>query len=273
MSKRDFDAIRAFVHRAFGIALSPAKMPLVKMRLRSIVQRRGLSGAAEYVQRVLGNPDAEAMSELADAITTNHTFFWRESAHFELLQNTILPEIQRRHARQARPTLRLWCAAASTGQEPYTLAAAVRLVLGDQIKRWDTGLLATDLSARALEQARAAVYTREEAGPLPEAYKRAMFQPVGGDDLQVREELRRDVTFRRLNLLTSFRFRQPFDVVFCRNVMIYFDDATKLDLAARIAAVLRPGGYLVVGLSESLGSTPPGLRPVVPAVYQKPERP
>lgn len=272
MSKDDFDAIRAFVHKAFGIALSPAKMPLVKMRLRNIVQSRGLASAREYVSKVLSSPSAEAVSELADAITTNHTFFWRENAHFELLERRLLQEHKDKNKSVIKPSLRIWCAAASTGQEPYTMAAAVRIALGPDLRRWDTGLLATDLSARALAEARVGFYTNAEAAPLPDLYRRTMFEDVEGG-VRVRDDLREDVTYRRLNLLTPFRFKQQFDIVFCRNVMIYFDDPTKLDLAARIAAVIRPGGYLVVGLSESLGTAPVGLKTIAPAVYQKPVGP
>jgi len=268
MSQRDFDAIRGFVHRAFGIALSQSKQPLVRMRLRGIVHGHGLASAREYVDRILANPTSETLSELADAITTNHTFFWRESTHFELLQQRIIPELMARQQHALRPTVRVWCAAASSGQEPYTLAAALRLTLGPDFDRWETGVLATDLSARALERARAGVYTSAEVAPLPDPFRRVMFDPAP-DGYSVRPELRRDVTLRRLNLLTPFHFKQPFDVVFCRNVMIYFDDPTKLDLAARLAEVVRPGGYLVVGLSESLGLALPGLRAVAPAVYQK----
>ena len=268
MSDKDFTAVCEFVHRAFGIALSPAKKPLVRMRLRSVIHGRGLHSVREYLDRVLAQPDTEALSELADAITTNHTFFWREAAHFELLRGRILEEQRKLQERSPRPSMRIWCAAASTGQEPYTLAAAIRLGLGADAKRWDLGVLGTDLSARALEQARLGVYTASEVEPLPSEWRRHMFEPAQGE-LRVKDEVRADVTLRRLNLLAPFRFRQAFDVIFCRNVMIYFDEATRSQLAQRMVEVLRPGGYLIVGLSESLGASPPQLRHIAPAVYQR----
>jgi len=272
MTDKDFTAFCAFVHRAFGIALTPAKKPLVRMRLRSVVAAHGLHSMREYLDQVLARPDTEALSELANAITTNHTFFWRESAHFELLRGRIMDENKRRGERAPRPSLRLWCAAASTGQEPYTLAAAVRLALGADAKRWDVGILGTDLSARALEQAKVGVYTEAEVEPLPAEWRRTMFEPAHGE-LRVKDDLRADVTLRRMNLLAPFRFRQAFDAIYCRNVMIYFDEDTRADLTRRMVEVLRPGGYLVVGLSESLGAAPPNLRHIAPAVYQRGDAP
>ncbi|MCA9515306.1 MAG: protein-glutamate O-methyltransferase CheR [Myxococcales bacterium] len=270
MTRDDFDQIREVVHDSFGISLSTAKFPLVRARLQGILRERRIESASEYIDQFLAKPSAEAMSELADAITTNHTYFWRENAHFTDLLERVIPEWMRKRAetRAVKPSLRIWCAAASTGQEPYTLAALVRLGLGSAFDRWDTGVLATDISARALDVARRGVYSSAEVQPLPERVRRALFDQRGSD-FDVRQDIRSDVLYRRLNLLGEWKFRQNFEVIFARNVMIYFNEETRMHVARALAKDLRPGGTLYVGLSESLGPNPPGLKAVAPAIYRR----
>lgn len=255
LSMTEFEGLKEVIARHVGVAVTPVKIPLLRARLRIPMQRAGVSTFADYVAMLKDGASHEVVSELADAVTTNHTHFWREAAHFEIFEKTVMPAIVAHAKAQRSNTLRVWCAASSTGQEPYTLAALMMQALEGQYASWDAGVLATDISARALTAAEQGHYPSEDIQPLPPVLQRRMFQPVGSGVMGIRPEVAKEVTFRRLNLVSSpFRFKRPFDVIFCRNVMIYFDDQTRLDVVAKLAEVTRPGGYLFVGLAEGLGN-------------------
>jgi chemotaxis protein methyltransferase CheR len=192
----------------------------------------------------------QRLSELVDRMSTNHTYFWREPDHFLWLEQQ-LEDLERRHSADRK--IRIWCAASSRGHEPYTLAAVLRMHFGSRYAQWDAGLLATDISREALDFAERGIYEEEEIDVLPQKYRGAMFQKSSEPGLwSIRPELKKDVTYRRFNLMNPLPFKSKFDMVFCRNVMIYFDHPTKKALVERIHAHLQTPGWLVISLSESI---------------------
>jgi chemotaxis protein methyltransferase CheR len=270
LSPRELKRLSELVHARLGITLTEQKRALILGRLQKVVRDLGLGSFDAYCDYVVADKSGKAMDALANRISTNHTFFWREPVHFEYLAQQVLPQLTERLRKQGTRDLRLWCAASSSGEEPYTLAMILLQHLGKDRPKWKAGLLATDISAKVLDQARAGVYCEERVRALPEVLKTRYLRRAGPDEYQVTDALKAEVTFRRLNLMVErFPFRQPFHVVFLRNVMIYFDRPTREGLIARMAEVMEPGGHLFIGNSESLGPSPAGFRFVRPAVYRR----
>lgn len=258
------ERIMAQVKAIAGINLTEAKRPLVRNRLNKRINQLGCD-LEHYADRVAEDPAERAM--MIDLLTTNHTAFNREIAHFTDLQERLLPAVIARERHAAPPRLRIWCAASSTGEEPYTIARTVAQTLTD-LSRWDAAILATDISHRALEKARAGTYSDEEVGPLSDAEKRQVFERRK-DRWCVRRELRQLLHFAHLNLQAEWPMRGPFDAIFCRNVMIYFDNPTKERLVNRMHELLQPGGTLYVGHTESLNAIRHPHHLLRPSVYIK----
>jgi chemotaxis protein methyltransferase CheR len=270
ISEQEFKNVRDLVYRHFGISLSDQKRALVVGRLMSAIKNRGFSSFSEYLKWVEQDKTLQGLSELVDRISTNHTAFFRESAHFDFLMKTALPEIfsdlQSRNDRD----FRLWCAASSSGEEPYTLQMCLMEYLKDDYRNWSAGLLATDISDRVLSIAKRGVYPAERVKDVPLLLLKTYFKQLPSGDFEVTEAMRKEVLYRRFNLMTEkFPFIKPFHVVFCRNVMIYFDGPTREKLVQRIYDCTVPGGYLFVGHSESLGSIKSNYKYVMPALYRK----
>lgn len=270
LHEHEFRRIRDLVYRETGIHLADQKQGLVFGRLSSIVTRRGLPGFGAYCDWVESDPTGMALGELANAISTNHTYFNREHSHFTFFENRTLPEWTARLRSSHSRDLRIWCAASSTGQEPYTLAMILRRFLGAELAQWDAGLLATDISEKALEAARAGIYDVKDMAALPETLRREYFTPLAGQKVAVKEGLKRDITFRRFNLINEvYPFKKPFHVIFCRNVLIYFDTATKEKIFSNMAMHMASGGYLFLGHTETMGRGHSGFEFIEPAVYRK----
>lgn len=248
----DHAAIATLVYEQAGILLPPAKAQLVYGRLARRVRARGLATFAEYI-RLLQEDGAE-LAQAVDALTTNHTSFFREQHHFDHFVGEYWPALNARLASGGR--VRLWSAACSSGEEPYTLLMAL---LGTErnaardLARRDFRLLATDLSREILATAKAGRYAKDSANGIPAALKASWFDRVG-DDALIRDEIRSLVEFRQLNLLGDWPMRQKFDAIFCRNVMIYFDEPTKARLQSRLADQLADQGFLYIGHSERLSA-------------------
>jgi chemotaxis protein methyltransferase CheR len=265
----DFRFLSGLVRSRFGINLTEQKRSLVVGRLQKLVREQGFADFSAYCRHLRQQAGDRELDDLVNRLSTNHTYFFREPEHFAFMREVVLPEMKARH-REDRD-LRLWCAAAATGEEPYSALITMLEFFGPAYAEWDGGVLATDISARALATARRGVYHRERLDQVPPDLRRRYFAPLPGrSEWQVKQRLRADVTFRRFNLIRNdFPFRKPFDLVFCRNVMIYFDQPTRDRLAARFADFITPGGYLFTGHSESLGQEHPRLRYVRPAVYRR----
>ncbi len=270
MRDSEFDFIRSLVYERSRINLGPDKRQLVSARLGKRLRATNVASLSDYCA-LLQQPDAEQeLGHLIDAISTNHTFFFRESAHFDFLRTKAVPEMLERARTERWARLRVWSAACSSGEEPYSIA----MTLAGTLPTWQWHIDATDISRRVLAKAAAAIYSDEAVQRLPLEMIRTHFQrgfgPQEGNH-RVKPALRDRVSFRHLNLLEGEPpFSEPFQVIFCRNVMIYFDRPTQEELVGRLARRLVPGGYLFVGHSESLTHLRHSLRAIQPAVYQKP---
>lgn len=271
LTDSEFSKFQRFIYDTFGIVLPEAKRDMLANRLRQMLVEQGFGSFDAYYESKLRQPTAKTLDELINRVSTNHTYFYREARHFEHLQREGLPALTAKAKTRggARSEFRMWCAAASTGQEPYGLAIQLREFFGKDYGKWNAGLLATDISERALAAAVRGVYEDEDVEPIPAEVRKRYFRKTH-EGWEVTRELRDDVLYRRFNLMNkSLPFKRPFDVIFCRNVMIYFDNETRRNLVARLAEALYPGGYLYVGLAESLGSNAGRLRLVEPGIYRK----
>jgi chemotaxis protein methyltransferase CheR len=251
LTDAQFNRIRELVREHTGIALSDAKRQLVYGRLARRLRALQLTDFGTYI-KLLERGDPAELEEFTNAVTTNLTSFFREAHHFDYLGREALPAIAARDAGLRR--LRIWCCAASTGEEPYSIAMVLR-ESAPLLNGWDAKLLATDLDSNVLGQGIAGVYTEERFGTVTAARKRSFFDAAKGREegkWRANSELRNLITFKQLNLMGAWPMRGPFDAIFCRNVIIYFDKATQRALFERMARLQRAGDYLFLGHSESL---------------------
>jgi chemotaxis protein methyltransferase CheR len=251
LTDAEFDRLRVLVREHTGIALADSKRQLVYGRLARRLRALKLSSFAEYI-RVLERGEAGEIEEFTNAVTTNLTSFFREPHHFDYFAQTMLPEAVARGA--ARRRLRVWCCAASTGEEPFSIAMVLREAQA-LLAGWDVKLLATDLDSNVLAHARQGVYGRDRFTAVSGKRIAGYFEEVQVDaqeKLAASDELRSLITFKQLNLMHEWPMKGPFDAIFCRNVIIYFDKETQRMLFERMAALQRPGDYLFLGHSESL---------------------
>ncbi len=271
ISHQEFVAIRDLVYSRFGITLSDQKKNLVVSRLQKILRERGYQNFKQYYDTLVADKSDKAISELANQITTNHTFFFRESDHFTFFTQTILPEMTQRHSAKNSNDLRIWCAAASSGEEPYTIIITMLEYFGANYSQWNAGLLCTDISEKALVQAKKAVYEQTRLQGVPQAILQKYFKKEA-DGWAVVDKVRKEAVIRRFNLMNkTLPFKKPFDCIWCRNVMIYFDTETKIELVNRMYNHTVNGGYLLIGHSETLGRDQTKWKYVKPAVYRKEE--
>ena len=259
MTPQDFDYLRKLLKERSGLVLSEDKQYLVESRLLPITRKAGIAGLGALVQKLRG-PGAEALTvEVVEAMTTNESFFFRDKIPFDHFREAMMPALLA--ARAASRKIRIWCAAASTGQEPYSLAICLK-EMQDKIAGWRIEIVATDLSTEVLEKAKAGIYSQFEVQRgLPIQLLVKYFTQVG-DMWQVTPEIRAMVQYRPLNLLHSFSGLGRFDIVFCRNVLIYFDQETKVDVLERIARLTEPDGYLVLGAAETVVGLTDAFRPI-----------
>lgn len=249
MTDVEFDFLRTYLKARSGLALSGEKRYLVESRLGPVCRRFNLATLHDLVNALKGGREAAMEKAVVEAMTTNETFFFRDRAPFDLFRDVLLPEAMARRAAQRR--LRIWCAAASTGQEPYSLAMMLHEA-APRLAGWTVDLVATDLSTEVLERARAGLYSHFEVQRgLPVQLLIKHFEQVG-EQWRIAANLRQMVDFRPLNLLQPFDQLGTFDIVYCRNVLIYFDAATKGDVLARISASLAPDGAVLLGAAETV---------------------
>lgn len=250
LAPAEFSRIAAIMQSDARIALSPAKTTLVCSRLGRRLRACGLNSFRDYLAFVDSN--AEERAAMVVALTTNHTHFFRENHHFEHFRETVVPELRARA--EAGHSVRIWSAGCSSGEEVYSIAMCLlgeRQADGRWVSERDVKILATDIAPHVVAATRRAVYSQATVEPIPAAYRREWLRP-DGEDFAIAADLRQHVTARELNLFGEWPMRHQYDVIFCRNVMIYFDDAAKEELERRFAQILRPGGYLYIGHSERL---------------------
>lgn len=271
LAERLFRQFSRLVYQECGIRLHEGKKALLQARLNKRLRATGISSYEDYYHHITSGEDTPEMVHFLDSISTNLTYFFRESQHFEFLENVALPQLIEMKMKSGIHRLRIWSAGCSTGEEAYGLAMCVLSRLEDPHK-WDFRILATDISTKVLGIAAKGIYAAERIKKVPPQLRRIHFikRRNGNDEgeYEVSGNLKQLISFRRLNLNDRYPFKGPFDCIFCRNVMIYFDKKTQEALVNRLATYLGPGGYLFVGHSESLTGLSHPLVYVKPAVYR-----
>ena len=258
MTLLDYEYLRKLLKERSGLDLSADKQYLVESRLIPLARRAGLGGIGELVQKMKNGSEA-LTTDVVEAMTTNETFFFRDKIPFDHFRETIMPALLAARARERR--IRIWCTAASTGQEPYSLAMVIK-GMGQAVAGYRIDILATDLSSEVLEKAKAGVYSQFEVQRgLPVQMLVKFFDQVG-ETWQLAPELRSMVQFRPLNLLSDFSTLGTFDVVFCRNVLIYFDQENKVAVLNRIGRQMPEDGYLVLGAAETVIGLTDAFKPL-----------
>ncbi|MCW2278329.1 CheR family methyltransferase [Heliophilum fasciatum] len=263
---KGFRQLTEYIKNNYGIHLKDEKKTLVHGRLHQILESKKLNSLGEYYEYILADKTGEAVETLLNKITTNHTFFMREAEHFYFFRDKVLPFLS---STVKSKDLRIWSAACSSGEESYTLAMLIDEFLDKDKPNWDAKILATDISDKVLTIARQGIYSNDRIAPLPLSWKIKYFTKINQENSAVIEAIKREVIYRKFNLMDTFPFRKNFHVIFCRNVMIYFDTPTKEALIRKFYNSLEHGGYLFVGLSESVNRETTQFKYIMPSVYRK----
>jgi chemotaxis protein methyltransferase CheR len=262
----DFEKIRRILYQFSGIRLTHGKEELVRSRLIKRLRALGMTSFRTYLRYINEDRTAEELQIMIDALTTNKTSFFRERQHFEYLRTEILPRLKRRGSE-----VRIWSAGCSSGEEPYSIAMMVKDEW--QLREWfNLRILATDISARMLAKGKVGEYEKESLQEVPPAFLSKYFNLIRSDPVQIYcvcDSIKKMVRFARLNLMDEWPMKGPFDVIFCRNVMIYFDSETQQELVGKFCNLLSPEGYLLVGHSESLIANSCRFKYIQPATYKK----
>lgn len=252
---KDFSYLSQLANDIAGIKLSEAKRELVYGRLSKRLRKLGMNSFDQYCDQLRDKEEGdEEFTNFINCITTNVTSFFRENHHFEFLADELIPELTEKNSNTSQPRLRIWSAGCSSGKEPYSIAITLREAIAD-IDRWDVKILATDLDSNILEVARQGVYPEEKLDEIPSQRRKEWFRAgkgVNAGTIKICDEVHNMITFNQLNLTGEWPLKGIFDAIFCRNVTIYFDKATRIKLLDRFADHLTPNGYLFVGHSESL---------------------
>jgi chemotaxis protein methyltransferase CheR len=267
ITEKEFKELARYIKENYGINLKPEKQSLVNTRLNSVLAQKDFSSFSDYYQYLVSDKTGEALSTLIDRITTNHTFFMREAEHFYYFRDKVLPYL----GNTIRDgNLRIWCAGCSSGEESYTLAMIIDEYVKMNNKQWDRRLLATDISSKVLDKAIKGIYDNESIATMPGTLRLNYFKKLDSQSSAVVDSIKSEVIYRRFNLMEDiFPFKKKFHVIFCRNVMIYFDNITKINLINKFYDLTEPGGYLFIGHSESLMRDETKYKYIMPAVYRK----
>ena len=266
LSDKELNAIVKLVYERAGITLHAGKKALIVARLQKRVRAGGFKSFSDYLAAVENDTTGAELCQLLDSIATNHTSFFREEQHFKLLESKVLPSLMGR-----AEGVRMWCAACSTGEEPTTLAMTMFETL-PQVEHSRVRFLASDLSTKALAAARAGVYKMDRVSAIPQPLLRKYFERGMGEQAglaRVSAAVRRAIEYKQLNLLEIGDLGEKFDVIFCRNVMIYFDRHVQQRVVSMLERHLVPGGYMFISHSESLNSVTHGMKWIAPAAYQR----
>jgi len=267
MTETEFLRICHFIKSRYGIDMI-RKKEIVQGRLDNYIRTNGFTDYSGYMNAVESDITGRMEKELVNILTTNHTFFMRESEHLDYLRQVVLPQIKVQEAR--KKDLCIWCGASSTGQEPYMLAMLLKDYFGLEHSQWDTKVLATDISTEVLRHASAGIYDKEQIEPLPDTWKRRFLKAMdGGERYEIAKEIKDEVLFRQFNLMDPFPFKRKMHIVFLRNVMIYFDKPTKQELIRKVYEVMEPGGYLFIGRTETIDRSDVPFQLIQPSIFRK----
>ncbi|MGI5891270.1 MAG: CheR family methyltransferase [Bacillota bacterium] len=266
ITEAEFKQLADYIKNNFGIYLKPEKQALLTGRLSNILENNKFTSFSEYYDYVIKDQTGKAAVSLIDRIATNYTYFMREIEHFHYLQNAVLPYLENTIKDR---DLRIWSAGCSTGEEAYTLSFILDEYFKDK-NWWDKKILATDISVGALTTAKDGIYDQKQLAPLPPIWKLNYFKKLASHKYEVIDRIKKEVIFRKLNLITDkFEFKKPFHIIFCRNVMIYFDNKDKMELIRKFYDITAHGGYLFIGHSESIARNDSNYSYIMPAVYRK----
>ncbi len=266
MTDEEFLRIAGYMKKRYGIDLGQKKV-IMNGRLENHIKSGGWDSFHAFMNDMEKDGSGQLEKELVNLLTTNHTYFMREFEHFEFFKNVVLPQLKQKE--QHSRDLRIWCGAASTGEEPYMIAMVLQDFFGLEAKHWDTKVLATDISTKVLQQAVAGVYDEEHLKDIPDQWKRHFFKKTPEGAYQVKDELKQEVLFRQFNLMSPFPFKKRMHTIFLRNVMIYFDERTKNELLQKVYDFLEPGGYLFIGMTETLDRGQIPFELVRPSIFRK----
>lgn len=266
LSDADFQRLYNYIKKNYGIDLGK-KRQLIVSRLSNTLIAKGYDSFTPYIDAIISGKNEEMVTGMLDKLTTNYTYFMREEAHFNYLRDTVLPNLARAHERDR--VLSIWSAGCSSGEEAYTISIYLKEFFGSQASAWDTRILASDISQQILDKAKNPSYQEENLSKVPAAWKQKYFVKAADGSYTVAPIIKQNVIFQTFNLMDPIHFRRPFDLIFCRNVMIYFDQPTKAALVQRFYNVTVPGGYLFIGHSESLNKSECPYQYLMPAIYRK----
>ena len=267
ITNQEFSKLAIYIKANYGIHLKDEKRALVTGRLHNVLIQNNFRNFSEYFEYILSDKTGDAAATLINKITTNHTFFMREVDHFNYFKDKLLPYLT---SRVKDKDLRIWSAGCSSGEEPYTLAMVINEFFGNERMLWDAKVLATDISSKVLEEAKKGIYKNEEIATLPAQWRFNYFKKIDNEKSVLIDRIRNEVIYRKFNLMdTVFPFKRKFHVIFCRNVMIYFDAQTKCELVNKFYDLMEYGGCLFIGHSESLNREETKFKYVMPAVYRK----
>lgn len=267
MTKTEYRNLARLIHSVCGISLKESKQALLSSRLVGILAQSKRENYTQYYNALIRDQSGAGVAALIDRVTTNHTYFMREPAHFDFFRTTVLPYLEKTVADR---DLRVWCAACSSGEEAYTLAMIMDEYFANRKLGWDRRVLATDLSEKVLRVASRGIYTRERIDPLPAMWRQQYFSRLPSGEYEIASQIKKEVIFRRFNLIDPvYPFRKKFHCIFCRNVMIYFDAATRNSTVNKLYEMIEPGGYLFIGHSEMIDRSASKFESILPAVYRK----
>lgn len=267
ITKNEFNELAEFIKKNYGIQLKEGKQTLITSRLHYELINNNCNNFTQYYEYIRSDKTGKAISALIDKITTNHTFFMREADHFYFFRDKVLPYLS---ISVKDKDLRIWSAGCSTGEEPYTLAMILNDYFKDSKMLWDTKILATDISTKVLYEAENGIYTDEEVKLLPSMWRLNYLRKTDDGCYRIADEIRKEVIFRKFNLMEkNYPFKKKFHAIFCRNVMIYFDDETKMDLINKFYDIMEHGGYLFIGHTETIPRSKTEFQYVMPSVYRK----
>ncbi|MDS0524644.1 protein-glutamate O-methyltransferase CheR [Clostridium sp. SHJSY1] len=267
ITQKEYSQLASFIKDNYGIDLGTKKQALVLGRLTNVLVEQNIDCFSDYFKYITSDKTGNAVETLVNKITTNHTFFMRESDHFTYFKDIILPYLKNN---QKQKDLRIWSAGCSSGEEPYTIAMIIDEFFGKDKVLWDTKILATDISTKVLDIAIKGEYQNEAVDSLSSSWQMNYFNKIDIEKSVVNNKIKNEVIFRRFNLMNEvFPFKQKFNVIFCRNVMIYFDNETKDNLINKFYDLLDYGGYLFIGHSEYLNRDKSKFEYVKPAIYRK----
>jgi chemotaxis protein methyltransferase CheR len=267
ITEKEFYQLADYIKANYGIYLKEEKQTLLMSRLQNVLAENDFNSFSEYYDYLISDKTGDAKDTFINKVTTNHTFFLREVDHFNFFKNKVIPGLANAIRNK---DLGIWSAGCSSGEEPYTLAMIVDEYFGEEKKWWDTKILATDISSKALTTAIEGIYENDKIAALPAYWKLNYFKKLDADKSVLIDRIRNEVIYRRFNLMEeTFPFKRKFHVIFCRNVMIYFDNKTKINLINKFYELTEPGGYLFIGHSESLNRDETRYKYIMPAVYRK----